>query len=209
MGLHDQASIAGVTESCRYNDHALCNNPKCSCDCHIQAAVVKAEEAIDGLEQGKPEKACPTCGVKRPFRETFCRVDGSRLTSLVCAMCGSGGETGDKFCWKCGNDLDNNKLPGSLLQAPALEPEEDPEVDYAKQVLDGMQKELGSQDQGGEDGIRKVVETPMGEAGSFKLVSGPSPVKVRHPAPASESAGHPSVARAGSRSGFRLPVKPA
>lgn len=224
MAFHDQASVSGITEACKYNDHSVCNNPSCSCDCH---KLAKAEVEAEGvIEDGKPEKACPTCGVKRPFRETFCRVDGARLTSLMCALCGSGGEGGDKYCWKCGAPLGADQPPSptgnTSLQVPVLSNEEDPEVDYAHQVLGGIQKELGSQDtqaeaqaEGGEDGNRKVVETPMGEGGSFKLVSSPSPVRVRNPAGPSDRPGggdhnpRPEGVAARPRPGFRLPVKPS
>lgn len=216
MAFHDQASVSGITEACKYNDHSVCNNPSCSCDCH---KLAKAEvEAGETIENGKPEKACPTCGVKRPFRETFCRVDGARLTSLMCALCGSGGEGGDKYCWKCGAPLGADQPPSPTGGTSLQVPEEDPEVDYARQVLGGIQKELGSQEVGevgevgGENGNRKVVETPMGEGGSFKLVNAPSPVKIRVPIPAGgpPSGGtRPEGVAARPRPGFRLPVKPS
>lgn len=209
MAFHDQSNVAGITEACKYNDHSQCNNPKCGCDCHVKAAIPPVEES--NPDDSKPEKACPTCGVKRPYRETFCRVDGTRLTSLVCALCGAGGDTGDVYCWKCGGQLRVSATDpspgGSSLQVPALgDYQVEPEIDYGKQVLDGIQRELESQPEV-KDEANKVVEQPMGVQGSFRLVSGPSPNKVRVPAPAPEPAGHQGVAR--PRPGFRLPVKPS
>lgn len=221
MAFHDQSSVAGITEACKYNDHSQCNNPKCGCDCHVKAAIPVDPVKEPNQDDSKPEKACPTCGVKRPYRETFCRVDGARLTSLVCALCGAGGDTGDVYCWKCGNSLrvlatdpsSGGTPSGSSLQVPSIgDYEVEPEVDYGKQVLTGIQKELASQKpegERGEDGNQTVVEAPMGPGGSFKLVSSPSQVRVRNPAPASQSTGHPSVERASPRAGFRLPVKPS
>lgn len=211
MGLHDQTQVGGITEACKYNDHSQCNNPRCACDCHIKAAVVHAE--TKEVEVEKQEKACPICGVKRPYRETFCRVDGTRLTSLVCTVCGSGGDAGDVYCWKCGSQLSKGDVSyspgGTSLQVPSLEPEvEEPEVDYGRQVVAGLQKELAQNvDTGGDDGNQRVVETPMGVQGSFKLVSKPSPVRVRTGAGPAPSGTGPGNVEA--RPAFRLPVKPS
>src|SRR5882724_3073888 len=98
MGLHDTATVAGVSESCRYNDHEVCRAPGCGCTCHQPQP---AEVALSSQPIG-PEKACPKCGIKRPATETFCRIDGERLASLLCGVCGSGMNPEDSYCWSCG-----------------------------------------------------------------------------------------------------------
>lgn len=208
----------GVSETCLFNEHSLCRVLGCGCDCHIKAAVPVPEEATgEQPEQDKREKACPTCGVKRPFRETFCRVDGARLTSLVCGLCGAGGDTGDAFCWKCGAPVGKGSPPvdpaGSSLQVPALsEAEEEPAVDYGQRVVRELQAELAaSQPEGGDSGTQKVVDQPMGVQGSFRIVNRPSPNKVRtgNPAPVSGTGPEGVAKPVGPRPGFRLPVKPS
>lgn len=203
----------GASEACLFNDHSMCRVPGCGCDCHIKAALPPPEAEVNH-EQDKKEKVCPTCGIRRPAKETYCRLDGARLASLLCSSCGSGAEPGDKYCWKCGADLND---PGSrppvsedVLSVPSLEElRQEPEFDHAVEVLRGLQAELKATS-GGEDEAKRVVEQPMGVQGSFKLVSSPSPNRVR--IPAVEPRSTPRGSRPGNveaRPTFRLPVKPS
>src|SRR5260370_97868 len=93
------------------NDHTMCNNPRCACSCH---AAREAPPVPQAPTQSSPDKSCPKCGTKRPAYETFCRVDGSRLSSLACGICGAGREVEDLFCFKCGapaNAVGTVKVP--------------------------------------------------------------------------------------------------
>ena len=190
MALHDVAKVAGVTEACRYNDHSVCNNPSCGCDCHSKAAIVQpnAEPSND--------KACPRCGSKRPATETFCRIDGERLASLLCGVCGSGMNPEDNYCYGCGAPKGTTKV----IKVPQLVvPSND--IEYEQQVLKGLQEELSVQQP--EVGVSQtVVERPGGPQGSFKLVSQPSPNRLR--TPASPQAGGSAGPRA-----IKLPIKPS
>jgi hypothetical protein len=192
VGLHDVATVAGVTEACRYNDHSMCTNPSCGCDCHKKASIEASQPIV---EQG-PEKACPKCGSKRPFNETYCRIDGERLASLLCGVCGAGMNPEDNYCYSCGGPK------GAVGQAKVVTvPEvEIPVAGYEAQVLRGLQEELGNVQQPMDN--QTVVETPAGPGTSFKLVSAPNPNKLRTPKPP-VSAGTTPVRQ------VRLPVKPS
>src|SRR2546421_6038003 len=130
MALHDTAKVAGVTEACRYNDHSMCNNPSCSCTCHqpeVNPNIPKVDANGD-----KPEKACPKCGSKRPATETYCRIDGERLASLLCGVCGAGMNPEDNYCYGCGVPKGTTKV----TKAPQLVvPSND--IEYEQQVLKG------------------------------------------------------------------------
>lgn len=193
---------SGVTEACLMNDHSVCTNPRCSCSCH--RPEVNPNIPPTSIETG-PEKACPKCGSHRPFGETFCRFDGERLASLLCGMCGKGMNVEDLYCYNCG--APKGATSPTVVKVPQIVVplQQDDEVDYAKQVLAGVQRELteggnGNVQQPNEvDGDQRVVEQIGGAQGSFKLVSAPNPNKVRVPTPSGPPKG-PKV---------RLPIKPA
>lgn len=205
----DKPSIpGGVSETCLMNDHSDCRSPRCGCSCHRQAEVaINPSEVVAG-----PEKACPKCGSKRPFSEIFCRIDGERLASLLCGVCGASMEQEDQFCWRCSAQKGTAKTPDVNAPAPSTSPSTDrneqTEVDYARQVLAGLQEEIsnGNNESGNERVVgqpQKVVEQPSGTQGSFKIVDRPNPNKIRGPVPA----GVPAVAK-GVVPAFRLPIKP-
>lgn len=177
----------GVSEPCLFNEHGACTAPNCSCSCHKPAA----NPNIPTIEVG-PENACPTCGIKRPATESYCRIDGTRLTSLACNMCGRGMNPEDSYCFNCGapKGAANQPKP-KVVTVPAID------TNYEQQVLRGLQEELSVQPNGNEvpstTRTQTVVEQPMGEQGSFKLVSSPSPNRIRSP----QSSGR-----------IRLPLKP-
>lgn len=205
--------LAGISEACGYNDHSDCRVMGCGCDCH--APKVK-EEVTNGHESPSPEKCCPKCGIKRPFHETFCRIDGERLSSLLCGVCGAGMEPVDLFCWQCsspkgkvaeGGDRPIGPKP-TTLNVPGLDG-----VDDGQRILRELQRELGEQ---GEESDRpqEVVEQPAGTQGSFKIVSKPNPNKLRTgtgigvpgPQTGAVPSGKPSTP---APKPFRLPVKPS
>lgn len=211
----------GVTEACLFNDHSMCNNPRCGCDCHIQAAAreVIAQSRPDIPVQAGPEKSCPKCGIKRPGHEIFCRIDGERLSSLLCNLCGAGREPEDKFCHQCGGPANATKPEGAelprVINVPSIPDSPSvnngPEVDYGKSILARIQEELGNDGPVREQNQPQVVvETPAGTQGSFKLVSRPNPNKVRVPAGGRQTGeGVAKPSPQGNRSGFKLPIKPS
>jgi len=190
MPLHDQAKVAGVSESCRYNDHNDCRAPGCSCTCHRPSPNPNIPSPSP--TEAAPEKACPKCGVRRPFIEEYCRIDGERLASLLCGMCGKGMDPADSYCWQCGAPKGSaTSQPKVVVTVPAPE---SGEVDYGNQVLRAIQEELSVTrgDNGNlESKDAKVVEQPGGTQGSFKIVSAPNPNKLRTPG------------------GLKLPIKPS
>jgi len=213
--LHDSATVSGVTEACKYNDHSVCNNPHCACDCHVKARH-EAQVQVSPPSETGPEKSCPKCGVKRPAYENHCRIDGTRLSSLLCNLCGAVREPEDKFCHGCGGPADavgEVKLP-QVVNIPTVPPV-DNGVDYGRSILKQMQEELGDVSQP-EEGVAYVVEQPGGQQGSFKLVSRPNPNRIRVPAggPSGRVPQQPRVAQASPPSpsqgrSFKLPIKPS
>lgn len=195
MTVHDTVHVGGVSEACKYCDHSECRAPNCSCDCHRPTPnpnIPTPTPAITG-----PEKACPKCGTRRPFNETYCRVDGERLASLLCGVCGSGMNVEDSYCYNCGGPKGTVKATKApQLVVPGAE------IEYEEQVLRGLQEELGVQQPEVAD-HQAVVERPAGTGGSFTLVSGPSPNKIRTVAPVS-----PQPVR-GGKLPLKLPVKPS
>ena len=197
MSLHDQVPVAGVTEACKYNDHSMCNNPACGCDCHRKA--VSTSNPSDNGDQPPPlEKACPKCGTKRPAFEVYCRIDGTLLASLLCNLCGAGMNPEDSFCYHCGAPKGRVKEAGTVPHIPVTVAKEVPAagMEAADRVLRSIQEELSHvQIPTGSGGqAQVVVEQPAGAQGSFKLVSAPNPNKVR-----------PAV----SKPAIRLPIKPS
>lgn len=195
----------GVSEACLYTSHSECRSPNCVCSCH--RPEVNPNIPTPSIEAG-PEKACPKCGSRRPFNEVYCRLDGERLASLLCGMCGKGMNPEDNYCYFCGAPKgtvgDVVKVP-QVVVGPPIPPIEG-EIDYGRQVLAAVQRELeggnGNVQQPNKvDGNQKVVEQPMGTQGSFKLVNAPNPNKVRVPTAKPVQPGPPAVPRT-------LPIKP-
>lgn len=209
MTIHDQARVAGVSESCRYNDHSDCRAPGCGCTCHTPVHLPNLEpKVIEG-----PENACPLCGAKRPANESYCRVDGTKLTSLACGMCGRGMNPEDKFCFNCGapkGTVGKVRVPQVVTVPPV-------EVDMEateQAVLRGLQEELSHVDTGNaakpEELVqRTVVESPGGAQGTFKLVSKPNPNKIRGPVSAAPASGTPNRSSPVAGRSVKLPIKPA
>lgn len=181
----------GVSEACLMNDHSVCTNPRCACSCHrpeVNPNTPTPTPAIAG-----PEKACPKCGSRRPFNETYCRVDGERLASLLCGVCGSGMNMEDSYCFNCGGPKGSVK---PITTKPNLTV---PDLDNLEQdVLKGLQEELGEQKP--VEMVQRVIEQPAGSNSSFKLVSSPNPNKLRQPA------GSQPVR--GGKLPSKLPIKP-
>lgn len=208
--------MAGVSEACGFNDHADCRIPGCGCDCHVPKTEVQVVSNVS-IPPG-PEKACPKCGVKRPFSETYCRIDGSRLASLLCGVCGVGMEVGDGFCWGCGatkgeeKAIDPRAIPSNpkptTLNVPGLD--EGEEVDYGSQVVRALQEELEEGDSVQPNQEPKVtVEQPAGTQGSFRLVSKPNPQRLRTGASVGVP-GPPAPAKSGSQGPVpKLPFRPS
>lgn len=195
----------GVSDSCLYNSHSECRSPNCGCSCH--KPEVNPNIPIPPSMEGGPEKACPKCGVRRPFVEVFCRVDGERLASLLCGMCGTGMNPEDAFCHQCGAPKGTISPKRDVVKVPqvVVTPPLEGEIDYARQVLEGVQRELEGVN-GDEPSIvvkgipQQVVEQPGRSQGSFKLVSSPNPNKVRVPS---------VKLPAGTSTVRRLPIKPS
>src|SRR6266550_4742336 len=118
----------GISEQCLYNEHQACNAPlRCQCSCH--RPEVNPNIPIPVVEQ--LEKACPKCGSKRPASESFCRIDGERLASLLCGMCGKGMNVEDGYCYNCGAPKGTAAPKGSVVSVPQIvvAPQQD-EIDY-------------------------------------------------------------------------------
>jgi len=194
-----KAAIGGITEACKFNDHHMCGNPRCACSCHNP--TVASTESSNSIES-EPEKSCPKCGVKRPAHETFCRIDGERLSSLACNICGRGREPDDKFCFNCGSPAGvkgPNGTAAAIVQAArgasitVPQVEERPAIDYGAQVVRALQIELEeAQGNVSEDktGPQIVTEQVGGTQGSFKLVSRSSDNKIRTRRPAGSPEGY-------------------
>ena len=108
MALHEEVSVSGVTEFCKFNDHEQCHSTKCACTCHHPQTEPETDVAVHVTGPAPDHNTvmvCPNCGAKRPAGEVFCRKDGGRLASLLCPMCQAVFAEGDKFCWKCGCDI--------------------------------------------------------------------------------------------------------
>lgn len=102
----------GTSEACAYNDHEQCRAARCRCTCHtgqVAEALAPVIAQVATAPVSGAEKVCPKCGIKRPTHEAYCRIDGERLSSLLCGTCGAGGEPGDAFCWKCGSPAGSDK----------------------------------------------------------------------------------------------------
>jgi len=217
MALHDTAAVIGVTEACKYNDHGMCNNPRCACTCHTQAAEAEVGRVSPATPDNNLTKACPKCGAKRPFNETFCRIDGAKLSSLQCKICGAVMDAGDKFCFACGGEIGAadkaiaSMTKEELINAVGQVRAEQTVADYDTTVLTSLQRELeGQVEQENVNDSAKVVDKPMGTQGSFTLVSKPNPNKLRTARVDRSATGEP-VSEGGKRqTGLvrRIPVKP-
>lgn len=124
---HD-AAVAGVSESCKFNDHELCRSPRCGCDCHTKvraAADIAGVERITAPMRQAPyidksmTKSCPICKGKFPADQNYCKQDGSRLSSLLCPNCSSTFELADKYCGECGCVVDKQMREDELVAAAA------------------------------------------------------------------------------------------
>jgi len=204
MPVHDSVAVAGVSEACKYCDHHMCRSPGCNCSCHTPAeSPVPAPPQETG-----PEKVCPKCGTKRPFSEVFCRIDGERLSSLQCGVCGAGMAPEDSFCFKCGSPKGKEGKP-TTLNVPALAGNvEEPVVDYGRSIVASIQRELENVQipETSDRPSQIVVEQPAGPGGSFKLVSTPNPNKVRT---TSRVVQQPVTQPGVQPKTIRLPVKPS
>lgn len=214
MPIHDQVVVTGVSEACKYNSHEECRAPRCGCSCHIRPSVEEVAEKLEAAAGRGPEKACPKCGIKRPQNETFCRIDGERLASLLCGVCGAGMEVEDGFCWNCSSPKGKVADPISgydnsgprVISVPQVVVGS--EVDYGQQILRGLQAEIA---EGKVDNINEpqvVVEKPAGSQGSFTIVDKPNPNKVRGPGNPGVQQSTPATVIPGHRKPIRLPVKP-
>lgn len=204
--LHERAAVAGVSEACCYCDHEQCRASTCSCDCHKPTVI---EQSVSIISQVL-EKACPKCGSKRPFIETFCRIDGERLASLLCGVCGSGMNVEDGYCYNCGSP--KGKVAEAEANGSVTVPQGD--VDYGQMVLKGLQDELGGNNEKSNLGVQmeevqRVVDRPAGKEGSFKLVSQPSPNRIRGPVASPESHAQGTQPSVPVRRVPKLPIKPA
>lgn len=215
--------LGGISEACGYNDHTDCRVMGCGCDCHIRPSQEEVQAKLEAAAGKGPEKACPKCGVKRPFTEVYCRIDGERLASLLCGMCGAGMEVEDGFCWKCSSPKGKVAASGFSVpddrSVPAIQAMD--EVDDGQAILRELQRELGEQGEESDrpQGSQEVVEQPAGTQGPFKIVSKPNPNKLRTgssigvPGPVSQGPQTGAVPSgkpvASSAKPFRLPVKPS
>lgn len=119
--LHETQEVYGVSEDCKFNDHPMCRNPRCGCSCHKQRADEAAKLAARNAALNRSvantsqheitkqtvilEKYCPKCGKKAGEDQNYCKVDGTRLSSLRCPECNQPGEEDDNFCGYCGCDM--------------------------------------------------------------------------------------------------------
>lgn len=120
-----QQQVYGVDDMCLYNEHPMCRNPRCGCSCHKQARIaadqagvnrVVATEARTASIQTGLDKYCPKCHVKAHNDQNFCKMDGSKLSSLRCPECNSPGEESDNHCGYCGCSM---KATDRQLEAAA------------------------------------------------------------------------------------------
>ena len=165
-------SVPGVTEACAFNDHHMCNNSRCACDCHRKVEVSPSIPA--SISDPNESKQCPKCLIKRPAFERFCRVCGSKLGSLQCMACSAIGEPEDKFCYQCGCPMSKDSVKVSQDNghshpiAPKLSPEaESINEQEVLRALQGISEELAPKPQTGGDN-EKSWTLPRG---SFKVTS--------------------------------------
>lgn len=144
--FHDSQAVYGVSEDCKFNDHTMCRSTRCGCSCHRQSRVeedhnginrVVASQAGTGSIQTGLDKYCPKCKVKASSEQNFCKVDGSRLSSLRCPECGTPGDAEDNYCGYCGCSM---KVSDRQLEAAAtgqpVEPESRIAVDSQESPVD-------------------------------------------------------------------------
>src|ERR1700733_7988862 len=115
--MHEERAIGGITEVCKYNDHTLCNNPRCACTCHTPEPA-RSAPIPDSIADPQQLKGCPKCNIKRPAFERFCRACGTKLGSLACFGCGQVCEPSDAFCFSCGCPLTKDAAAQAATQAP-------------------------------------------------------------------------------------------
>jgi double zinc ribbon protein len=112
MAVHDDTTVYGVSEACKYNDHQMCGARGCRCDCHHPArqAAERAQVGATPLAARQPagpllDKTCPVCKRRYAEDKNFCTADGNRLSSLRCAECGQVAEPEDVYCGYCGRPM--------------------------------------------------------------------------------------------------------
>jgi hypothetical protein len=207
-----KSQVSGVTEACLYNDHSGCHNPRCGCSCHNPTPAPSPTSPTSNGNHTEM-KACPKCGTKRPANEMFCRLDGERLASLLCKICGKGMEVEDKYCWGCGAPAGTQSpielpIPGPILPVPILPgPVEQPVANYEAQVLRDLQEELANANQ--TESTPKDVEKPMGVQGTFTITSRKPIPRLRVGEVIRTDKGEPIEARGPRPSqAIKLPIKP-
>lgn len=123
--LHERQEVYGVSEDCKYNCHTECRSPRCGCSCHRQARVEADNNGVERVmvTQERPgpiqtglDKYCPKCKLKASSDQNFCKVDGTKLSSLRCPECGTPGDQEDNFCGYCGCSM---KVSDRQLEAAA------------------------------------------------------------------------------------------
>ncbi len=77
--------------------------------------VHRADPARTGYVEGL-DKYCPLCHKKAPSDQFYCKVDGTKLSSLRCPECGTPGDQEDSFCGHCGCSM---KVTDRQLEAAA------------------------------------------------------------------------------------------
>lgn len=195
MPLHDTSVVYGVSEQCKYNCHEECRVPRCGCTCHQPKLPEVTAQGMPAEPFSLP-KACPICGVKRPAHEVYCRLDGSKLTSLLCPMCGSTHEQGDQFCWACGVDFTKKSKTTEVPKQVKTEALEETE----QAILRALQRELG---EANDSTFQLHIQDAVGK---LKLTSKPNPGQpgATH---GSEAISKPSSV--GARTKIKLPFKPS
>lgn len=143
--MHEDSQVYGVSEACKYNDHTVCRARNCRCSCHALARAEAEQYQVAAVASPSTPAAvvtgamvCPQCGAKRPPNEQYCRVDGSRLLSLICRGCRHIFTPGDKFCWYCGNDL--TAIEATVAEVAAAE-RRDAEIEAEATEMERIAKE--------------------------------------------------------------------
>lgn len=122
--LHESQEVYGVSEDCKFNDHTLCRSTRCGCSCHRAGRVatdnsgvghIRADKApnIAGVIAGL-DKYCPKCKVKAGGDQNYCKIDGSKLSSLRCPECNTPGDESDNYCGYCGCGMKQIEIEAAL-----------------------------------------------------------------------------------------------
>ena len=191
---HETATVAGVTEACRYNEHTLCQNSKCGCDCHKGGRLDNQPSPLvsDSVADMAQLKSCPKCETKRPSGERYCRKCGTKLGSLICPACEACCEPGDIYCYNCGmpmtaeaRELAKDRKPDLTMEpqpaVPAMPPRRVPirvpAPVLTEQVASTNEQEVLRALQANGDGTKQaaghgpVERTFSLPSGTFKITS--------------------------------------